>query len=136
MAVPEDPAAGTPRPRAVSSPRYLQALKVPLALVFIAATAMMTYYWVYVQRESDYFANRNFRKLAMLGHQLEEEFKSDTVVFRSLRPLPAPARSGRTPKNDLDLARRSTPILSLVPELPTLYGNAMLVPALRDSMSA
>lgn len=37
--------------------------------MFIAGTAMMTYYWVYVQRESDYFANRNFRKLAMLSHQ-------------------------------------------------------------------
>ena len=46
----EDPAGGTSRPRAVGAPRYLQALKVPLALVFVAATAMMTYYWVYVQR--------------------------------------------------------------------------------------
>ena len=101
---------------------------------------MMTYYWVYVQREADYFTNRNFRKLAMLSHQLEEEFKSDAVVFRSLRPLADPPRSvqksARSPKDDLDLARRSTPILSLVPELPTLYGNAMLVPALRDSTSA
>ena len=135
MPVPEDPAPGTPRRGAVSSPRYLQALKVPLALVLIAATAMMTYYWVYVQREADYFTNRNFRKLAMMSHQLEEEFKSVAVVLRSLRPLvdPRDPRGGRSLKDDLDLARRSTPILSLVPELPTLFGQAMLVPALRDS---
>ena len=139
MPVPEDPAPGTPRPRAVSSPRYLQALKVPLALVLIAATATMTYYWVYVQREAEYFNNRNFRKLAMMSHQLEEEFKSVAVVLRSLRPLTDPrnpSRLGASPrslKEDLDLARRSTPILSLVSALPTLYGHEMLVPALRDS---
>jgi hypothetical protein len=139
MPVSDDPPGGAPRPRAVGSPRYLQALKVPLALVFIAATAMMTYYWVYVQRQADYFTNRNFRKLAMMSHQLEEEFKSVTVVLRSLRPLADPRdprRLGTAPrslKDDLDLARRSTPILALVPELPTLFGDAMLVPALRDS---
>ena len=90
MPVSEEPAGATRRPRGVGSPRYFQALKVPLALVFIAATAMMTSYWVYVQQQADYFTNRNFRKLAMLSHQLEEEFKSVTVVFRSLRPLADP----------------------------------------------
>ncbi|MEO8260735.1 MAG: cache domain-containing protein [Acidobacteriota bacterium] len=136
MPVPEDPATGTARPRAATAPRYLQALKVPLGLAFIAATAMMAYYWVYVQREADYLTTRNFRKLAMIAHQLEEEFKSVTVVLRSLRPLADPRDPGKTPrsiKDDLALARGSTPILSLVSDLPTLYGNAMLVPALRDS---
>ena len=63
---------------------------MPLALVFIAATAMMTYYWVYVQHEADYFTNRNFRKLAMMSNQLEAEVKSVAVVLRSLRTLAYP----------------------------------------------
>jgi len=140
----EDPARGTSRPRAVGSPRYLQALKVPLALVFVAATAMMTYYWVYVQREADYLTNRNFRKLAVISHQLEEEFKSVAVVLRSLRPLADPRDPrlfGKTPrslKDDLNLARGSTPILSLVVTgvaagVPTLLKLATLLGDKRSS---
>jgi len=132
----EDPARGTSRPRAVGSPRYLQALKVPLSLAFIAAAAMMIYYWVYVQRESDYFTNRNFRKLAMMSDQLEAELESLADVLHSLRTLAYP-RDPRvvktTLKQDLDYIRQSTPILSLVSDVPTLYGNAMLVPVLRDA---
>ena len=96
---------------------YLQALKVPLALVFIAATAMMTYYWVYVQRQADYFTNRNFRKLAMMSDQLEAEFGS-VAACASLTPDPGVSaqprsRSGNTLKEDLDISADRRRLLSV-----------------------
>ena len=135
----EDPARGTSRPRAVGSPRYLQALKVPLALVFIAATAMMTYYWVYVQRAGGLLHQSQFPQarddVPSAGRGVQERHRCPSLAAAPRGPAD-PRRLGNAPrtlKDDLDLARRSTPILSLVTDLPTLYGNAMLVPALRDS---
>ncbi len=44
---------------------------LPLITAVVLASAFCLYYFVYVQAQREYLANRNFRSLAMLGDQIQ-----------------------------------------------------------------
>ena len=71
---------------AIKTSAFVNALKIPLALVVLLGATFGAYYFIYVRGEHEYLIGRNFRLLAMMGEQIDQAIHNHNTVLSSHLP--------------------------------------------------
>ena len=65
----------------------MAALKLPVTVLCLFATALAAYYFLYVTQHRDYLVERNFRLLATLGQETAGVIENTERVIQNMARL-------------------------------------------------